>query len=84
MQVTIEISLYPLKENFIKPIDSFIEALHTYPNVVVKTNVTSTHITGSLDTVFELLKTETKAVFNADFSSVFVFKMISHKHTEES
>ena len=37
MKVTIDISMYPNKENFIPPIKGFIEKINTYDSIKVAT-----------------------------------------------
>ena len=41
MQVSIEISLYPLKNEFIPPIDDFIKKLEKYNDVEIMKNLES-------------------------------------------
>ena len=42
MQVTIDISMYPNREEFIPPIDGFIEKINVFENLKVTTFPTST------------------------------------------
>ena len=46
VSVSVDISLYPLKENFIAPIDDFIASLQKYENIEVRTNSSSTQLFG--------------------------------------
>ena len=46
MNVTIDISMYPNKEEFTQPIKGFIEILNTFPEIKIKTFPTSTVIQG--------------------------------------
>ena len=46
MMVTIDISMYPNKDEFIKPINGFIKIINTFPEIKVKTFPTSTVIQG--------------------------------------
>ena len=48
MQISIEVSLYPLNENFISPIDNFISCLKKYDSIEVRTNNMSTQLFGEL------------------------------------
>ncbi len=49
MQISIEVSLYPLSENFIPPIDNFISCLKKYDIIEIRTNNMSTQLFGELD-----------------------------------
>ena len=46
MIVTIDISMYPNREEFVKPIKGFIEIINTFPEIKIKTFPTSTVIQG--------------------------------------
>ena len=46
MQVTIDISMYPNREDFIPPIDGFIEKINQFDNLKVTTFPTSTVVQG--------------------------------------
>jgi uncharacterized protein YqgV (UPF0045/DUF77 family) len=49
MKVTIDISMYPNKDEFIQPIDGFIEIINTYSDIKVITYPTSTVIQGEYE-----------------------------------
>lgn len=76
MQVSIDISLYPNQENFIPPIDDFIEQLNKYSDVEVKTYPTSTVLIGDFDLVMDILKAEIKAYREKHGMGVFVTKIL--------
>ena len=46
MQVTIDISMYPNREDFIPPIDGFIEKINKFDNLKITTFPTSTVVQG--------------------------------------
>ncbi len=75
MQVKVEISLYPLKENYIEVILEFIKNLNSYENIKVETNQLSTQIFGDYDFIMNLLTKELKVV-NKDNTAVAVVKII--------
>lgn len=56
MQLTADISLYPLQEDYIPPIDSFIADLNNNPELTVVTNAMSTQVVGEFDAVFAAVK----------------------------
>ena len=58
MQVSIDVSLYPLNEKFIPLIDDFISELKKYDNIEVRTNSISTQLFGDLDDLMSILKIE--------------------------
>src|SRR5690606_16714804 len=45
MILTVEISMYPLQEDYITPIQAFIDKLNTWENLQVSTTATSTLVT---------------------------------------
>ncbi len=63
MQAKVEISLYPLNNDFIEIIKSFISKLNSQPNIVVETNQLSTQLFGDYDEIMSLLTTELKDVY---------------------
>lgn len=54
MRITVELSLYPLTENYVAPIRDFIARLKTYKDLSIVTNATSTQIVGEHAYVFEI------------------------------
>lgn len=75
MRITIEISLYPLTENYATPIREFITRLKTYNDLEIVTNATSTQVVGEHAYVFEVLSKETEKTFLSG-QSVFVMKVL--------
>lgn len=75
MRITVELSLYPLTENYVVPIREFITRLKTYENIHIVTNATSTQIVGEHAYVFEILSKETEVTF-ASGHHVFVMKVL--------
>lgn len=76
MNTSVDISYYPLKDEFIPPIKNFIDRLNSYEQLVVKTNGMSTQVFGSY---FEVMKALTNEIYQA-FElphSVFVLKIIN-------
>ena len=76
MKMTADISMYPLKEEFIPPIDAVIEKLNSFDNVNVATFATATTLVGDFDAVMDAIKT-TLAWSHDEFgTAVFVAKLI--------
>ena len=76
MKTSVDISMYPLKSEFEKPIAAFIEALAKERTVNIVCTELSTQIYGEYDTVMNLLNREIKAVFEKIPQSVFVIKLV--------
>ena len=77
MKTTIEISNYPLNEDYIPPIQDFIDRLNLNKNIIVKTNTTSTHIVGEYDEVMDILQKEIKSSFEKYGKMIFVMKILN-------
>ncbi len=76
MKVSVEMSYYPLHDEFIPPIKSFIDRLNEYGNIRVKTNGMSTQVFGEYFEVMDILKNEIYKSFENPHS-VFVMKVIN-------
>jgi len=76
MKTSVEISYYPLQEEFILPIRDFIDRLNTYSEIIVQTNGMSTQIFGKYDDVMSILTKEIKKSFELPHS-VFVMKIVN-------
>ncbi|HEY0924126.1 YkoF family thiamine/hydroxymethylpyrimidine-binding protein [Rheinheimera pacifica] len=76
MQLSVEISKYPLADDYIGPIKGFIEQLNKYPDVTVLTNTMSTQLFGDYDAVMQALQACIKWSFGQYGKVVFVCKFI--------
>ena len=77
MPVSVDISLYPLKESFIPPIDDFIASLKRYKNIEVRVNNMSTQIFGDYNTVMDILKKEINKTFQSEINVVLNMKIVN-------
>ncbi len=77
MFVSIEVSLYPLKEEFIPPIDDFINSLEKYDKIEIRTNAMSTQLFGEFNDLMKILKVEVERTFKKEINSVFNLKVIN-------
>jgi len=76
MQVTIDVSMYPNKEDFIPPIKGFIKTINTYSNLKITTFPTSTVVQGEYHHAMNSVK-ETILVCQKEFNNaVYVIKVI--------
>jgi hypothetical protein len=76
MKIGVEISLYPLTEDYIPPIRGFIERLNADGRFKVVTNDMSTQVFGAYDDVMETLTRELRPTFERDGKSIFVMKVL--------
>jgi len=76
MNVSIDVSYYPLKDEFIPPIKNFIQRLNSYDNISVKTNGMSTQVFGDYFKVMEIITKEIHSSFQLPHS-VFILKIIN-------
>lgn len=76
MKTSVEISYYPLNQEYVPPIRAFIDRINTYPELIVQTNGMSTQIFGEYDDVMRILTREIRESFENPHS-VFVMKIIN-------
>ncbi len=78
MQVAVDISLYPLTEEFIPPIKDVIERLARHEGIEVETNRMSTQLRGEYGAVMDALKAEIGATFDTVPKAVFAIKILNN------
>ena len=76
MKTSVEISYYPLNENYLQPIGDFIFRLNDHNKITTKTNGMSTQVFGEYDDVMNAITSEIKKSFELPHS-VFVMKVIN-------
>lgn len=76
MHVAVEISLYPLTDEFIPPIQDFIDRLRAHDTLRVVTNSMSTQVSGEYAPVMQALQAEIGRSFEGDRRAVFVMKVL--------
>ena len=76
MRIAVEMSLYPLADEFIPPILNFISRLKAHPGLAVVTNSMSTQVSGELNDVFDVLRAEIAVTFASPRRSVLVMKVL--------
>ncbi len=76
MRISVDISLYPLTEDYVEPILAFINQLEANERLVVKRNSLSTQVFGEYRDVMDCIDAEMENVFAASPHSVFAMKFI--------
>ncbi len=78
MRVAVDISLYPLADDFIPPIDDVIRRLNAHESLEVTTNPMSTQVRGEYDEVMAALYREIKTTFESSPKVVFAIKILNN------
>lgn len=76
MNISVDISYYPLSREHIPPIFDFIERIKNYSNITIRTNGLSTQLFGDFDHVMDITKKEIRKSFELP-DSVFVLKIVN-------
>jgi uncharacterized protein YqgV (UPF0045/DUF77 family) len=80
MDIGVEISLYPLRSDFVPAIRAFIARLNDDPRLKVVTNSLSTQVFGAYEEVMEALRRELHTTFQSlekgSDKAVFVMKVL--------
>ncbi len=77
MQVMVELSLYPLVNKYIPPIQDFIDRLNNYRDISVSTSSTSTQVTGDYGVVMKILGEEMQRTHEEVGQAIFVAKFLN-------
>lgn len=75
--LTVEISLYPLHEDYIPPIKDFISRVNNHADLYVITSATSTQVCGDYDVVMDVMHREMKQTHEEIGKAVFVCKFLN-------
>jgi len=78
MEISVDISMYPLQKEFEAPILAFISQLEEETSVEVVRNELSTQIHGEYKTIMALLEKEMFSVFTEIPDSIFVLKFVGN------
>ena len=78
MRVAVDISLYPLAEEFLTPIQDVIRRLNDHESVEVETNAMSTQLRGEYDDVMNVLEREIKRTFEQVPKAVFAIRILNN------
>ncbi|MCF6245607.1 MAG: hypothetical protein L3J43_11315 [Sulfurovum sp.] len=78
MEISVDISMYPLQKDFEAPILAFISMLEKETRVEVVRNELSTQIHGDYKVIMALLEKEMFSVFTEIPDSIFVIKFVGN------
>lgn len=78
MRVAVDISLYPLAEEFLTPIRDVIERLKAYDALEVAVTPMSTQIRGDYDEVMAALTAEIRETFDTVPKAVFAIRILNN------
>ncbi len=76
MEISVEISKYPLADDYIPAIKSFIDRLNQVEGLTIVTNTMSTQVFGDYGLVMDTLKEEMRLSWEQFGKSIFVCKFI--------
>ena len=77
MQISVELSCYPLAEEFIPVIKSFIDKINQHSEITAITNTMSTQLFGEFDDVMKVVTEIIGYSFNTYGKQVFVAKYLN-------
>ncbi len=78
MEISVDISMYPLQREFETPILAFISELEKEQSVEVVRNELSTQVHGDYKVIMALLEIEMFSVFTEIPDSIFVIKFVGN------
>lgn len=81
MEISVELTLTPLQDDFEAPIINFIKALRA-SGLTVLENPLSTQVFGSYDAVMQLLTAEIKTAFDATENVVLQMKVVKSDRSD--
>ena len=76
MKITVEISMYPVRAEYLPPIKKFIDSLGSSGGIEMDVTPTSSRIIGEYDRVMDVLKEAMARSYDEFGTSVFVAKFL--------
>lgn len=84
LQASLDISMYPLHEEYCEDIIAFIERLKQSAKVHVVQNTMSTQVFGNYHDIMDLLTEEVEKVLQNTPKTMFILKLIGTDRSESS
>lgn len=81
MEISVELTLTPLQDQFEPPIINFIKALRA-SNLTVIENPLSTQVYGNYDVVMKVLQEEMKTALEALENGLLFIKIVKHNRSD--
>ena len=79
MEISVELSLYPLDKDYVGPIVEFISRLKQYRDIEVRENNMSTQVFGDYDQVMTIVQREMKTTMALEPAMVMVLKVLNRR-----
>ena len=76
MEATIEITMYPLREDYEEQVLNFIELLQDKNDLILRVNAMSTQVTGDLDRLMVHVNEAIKTTYLEGVKAAFVLKIL--------
>ncbi|MCB0643928.1 MAG: hypothetical protein KDC44_19910 [Phaeodactylibacter sp.] len=77
MRASVEISMYPLVQEYERPILDFIQRLQHHPDIELHTNSLSTQLFGDYHRIMQVLTEEIATTFQQEQTTVMVLKILN-------
>ncbi len=77
MECSVEISMYPINNNYKPAIIDFIKRLRKHPFISIETNGMSTQVFGDYNRVMKAINTEIENTFTKEGKVVFSMKVMN-------
>lgn len=82
LHASLDISMYPLMNDYCEPILAFIDALEQHPDLKIQRNALSTQVFGDYRVIMSMLTDEVEKVLNETPKTVFVLKLVGTDRSE--
>ena len=83
MECSVEVSMYPIKNEYEPAIIGFIKRLRKHPFISIETNGMSTQVFGDYNRVIKAINTEIKNTFIEEGKVVFNLKVMNQILSEK-
>lgn len=84
MEISLDISLYALQDDYKTPVKSFIDKISQDKELTLVYNDLSTQVYGNYDRIMALMTQEIAEVFKNSPDTVFVLKMVGRNRYKQN